>query len=70
MSIPDHYHSVYRVQIQQATDTIALFCCHLSFNNLLMESSKWESLKEGRRLRKKEVDMIYNSLKQEHHLVS
>lgn len=57
--------SIYRVLIHKAPDTLAIYCCHLSSNNLMLNEGRWSSLKEGRRLRLTEADTIVNALRRE-----
>lgn len=57
--------SIYRVLIHKAPDTLAIYCCHLSSNNLKLNEGRWASLKEGRRLRAEEADAIVEALQQE-----
>jgi len=64
-SLSGHYSAIYRVQIHKETDTLAMYCCHLSSNNLKLSYGRWASLEEGRRLRAKEADAITDALQQE-----
>lgn len=63
--VSGHYSSIYRVQIHKGVDTVAIFCCHLSSNNMKLNEGRWASLKEGRRLRLTEADTIVNDLQRE-----
>lgn len=45
----------YRVQISNAGDSIAMYCCHLASNNADSHTTTWESVQEGYAKRKKEV---------------
>lgn len=62
-----HYHSGYRVQVHCGADTVVVYCCHLSSNNLKLAEGRWASLEEGRRLRRMEVDTLYNAIRNENH---
>ena len=64
-SLPGHYSAIFRVQIHKETDTLAVYCCHLSSNNLKMEEGRWASLQKGRKLRAEEADAIVEALQQE-----
>ena len=66
-SMSGHFSAIYRVQVHKGTDTLAVYCCHLSSNNLKLEEGRWASLEEGRRLRAKEADEIVEALQQEHY---
>ena len=65
LNYPWHYSSAYRVQIHKVTDTLAIYCCHLSSNNLKLEEGRWASFQEGRRLRNMEADTLVAALKKE-----
>lgn len=62
-----HYSTVFRVQIHHKTDTLAIYCCHLSSNNQILEEGRWASMEEGRRLRCEEADVIVEALQNERH---
>lgn len=64
-SMSGHFSAIYRVQIHKDTDTLAVYCCHLSSNNLKLEDGRWASLDKGRKLRAKEADVIVEALEQE-----
>lgn len=64
-----HYTSIYRTQIHKNTDTLAVYCCHLSSNNLKLEEGRWASLQKGRKLRAEEADAIVEALQQEQYPV-
>ncbi len=64
-SLSGHYSSIYRVQIHRDADTLAVYCCHLSSNNLALNKGRWASLNEGRRLRNEEVDIITDAIVRE-----
>ena len=53
--VTSHYSAIILVQIHKETDTMALFCCHLSSNNLKQEEGRWASLQEGRKLKAEEA---------------
>ena len=57
-----YYSSAYRVQIHKATDTLVIYCCHLSSNNMKLKEGRWASLQEGRKLRSIEADMLAMAL--------
>lgn len=57
--------SIYRVQIHKATDTLVIYCCHLSSNNMKLKEGRWASLQEGRKLRSIEADMLAMALQKE-----
>ena len=63
--IGSHFCSIYRVQIHKGSDTLAIYCCHLSSNNLKLNEGRLASLKEGRRLRFVEADTIVNASRSE-----
>lgn len=65
LPLPWYYSSAYRVQIHKATDTLAIYCCHLSSNNLKLNEGRWASLQEGRRLRNMETDTLVAALQKE-----
>ncbi len=60
-----HYYSLYRVQIHERADTIAVYCCHLSSNNLERNKGRLESYRVGCRLRLLESKAIADALKVE-----
>ena len=68
-SISGSFCSIYRVQIHKFADTLALYCCHLSSNNLKLEEGRWASLQEGRRLRNMEADTLVAALQKERYPV-
>lgn len=47
----------FKVQIHCGADTVVVYCCHLSSNNLKLAEGRWASLEEGRSLRKVAVVM-------------
>lgn len=64
-NVTAHYCSIFRVQIHKKTDTLAVYCCHLSSNNLRLREGRWASMEEGRRLRYEEVGVIVEALTNE-----
>lgn len=60
-----HYYSLYRVQIHKDKDTMAVYCCHLSSNNLELDKGRFASLNKGRDLRLKEAETIVEALNAE-----
>jgi len=65
LAFPWYYSSAYRVQIHKATDTLVIYCCHLSSNNMKLNEGRWASLQEGRRLRNMEADTLVAVLQKE-----
>ena len=65
LAFPWYYSSAYRVQIHKITDTLAIYCCHLSSNNMKLNEGRWASLQEGRRLRNMEADTLVAVLQKE-----
>ena len=65
LSNPHAYHSIYRIQVSKETDTIAIYCCHLSSNLLDFSPNKWDALKKGYEERAKEADILYDALTHE-----
>lgn len=65
LAFPWYYSSAYRVQIHKATDTLVIYCCHLSSNNMKLKEGRWASLQEGRKLRSIEADMLAMALQKE-----
>lgn len=59
------YGSMYRVQLSQETDTLAIYCCHLSSNLFDFSSNKYDSLQKGYEERAKEADILYDALTHE-----
>lgn len=68
-SLSGHYSAIYQVQVHKEIDTLAIYCCHLSSNNLKLEEGRLSSLQEGRRLRAKEADAIVEALQHEQYPV-
>lgn len=64
-NVDGHFCSMCRIQVHKDIDTITLYCCHLSSNNLKLNEGRWASLKEGRLLRLIEMDTIVNALQRE-----
>lgn len=64
-TLPGHFCAIFRVQIHKEKDMLAVYCCHLSSNNLKLEKGKWASMVTGRRLRCEEADVIVDALKNE-----
>lgn len=64
-TLSGHHSAIYRVQIHKKADTLAVYCCHLSSNNLKIEEGRWASLEEGRRLRCEEACVIVEALNNE-----
>ena len=65
LSNPHAYHSIYRIQVSKETDTIAIYCCHLSSNLLDFSPNKLDALKKGYEERAKEADILYDALTHE-----
>lgn len=65
LSDPHAYHSIYRMQVSQETDTLAIYCCHLSSNLLDFSPNKLDALKKGYEERAKEADILYDALTHE-----
>ena len=65
LSNPHAYHSIYRIQVSKETDTLAIYCCHLSSNLLDFSPNKWDALKKGYEERAKEADILYDALTHE-----
>ena len=65
LSNPHAYHSIYRMQVSQETDTLAIYCCHLSSNLLDFSPNKLDALKKGYEERAKEADILYDALTHE-----
>lgn len=65
IKLSGHFSAIFRVQIHKETDTLAIYCCHLSSNNLKLGEGRWASLEEGRKLRAKEADAIIEALQKE-----
>ena len=63
--LPGHFSAIFRVQIHEEADTLVVYCCHLSSNNLKLGDGRWASLEEGRKLRCEEADVIVGALKDE-----
>ena len=63
--VSGNFSSIYRVPIHKATDTLAIYCCHLSSNNMKQKEGRWVSLQEGRRLRNMEADTLVAVLQKE-----
>ena len=59
------YGSMYRVQLSQETDTLAIYCCHLSSNLLDFSPNKLDALQKGYEERAKEADILYDALTHE-----
>jgi endonuclease/exonuclease/phosphatase (EEP) superfamily protein YafD len=60
-----HFSAIFRVKIHKGIDTLAVYCCHLSSNNLKLKEGRWASMEAGRKLRCKEADVIVDALKNE-----
>ena len=65
LSDPHAYHSIYRIQVSQETDTFAIYCCHLSSNLLDFSPNKLDALQKGYEERAKEADILYDALSSE-----
>lgn len=65
LSDPHAYHSIYRMQVSQETDTLAIYCCHLSSNLLDFSPNKWDALEKGYEERAQEADILYDALTHE-----
>ncbi len=65
LSNPHAYHSIYRIQVSKETDTIAIYCCHLSSNLLDFSPNKWDALQKGYEERAQEADILYDALTHE-----
>lgn len=65
LSDPHAYHSIYRMQVSQETDTLAIYCCHLSSNLLDFSPNKWDALQKGYEERAQEADILYDALTHE-----
>ena len=65
LSNPHAYHSIYRIQVSKETDTIAIYCCHLSSNLLDFSPNKLDALKKGYEERAQEADILYDALTHE-----
>lgn len=65
LSDPHAYHSIYRMQVSQETDTLAIYCCHLSSNLLDFSPNKLDALQKGYDERAKEADILYDALTHE-----
>ena len=65
LSDPHAYHSIYRIQVSKETDTLAIYCCHLSSNLLDFSPNKLDALKKGYEERAKEADILYDALTHE-----
>ena len=59
LSLPHFYHSIYRVRINQGKDTVSVYCCHLSSNQFMNSSHRFDSIKEGYLRRAKEADELH-----------
>lgn len=59
------YGSMYRVQLSHETDTLAIYCCHLSSNLLDFSPNKWDALQKGYEERAKEADILHDALSRE-----
>lgn len=68
-SLSGHYSAIFRVQIHKETDTLAVYCCHLSSNNLKLEEGRLASLQEGRKLRAEETTAIVEAMYHEQYPV-
>lgn len=55
----------YRVQVSNASDTIAIYCCHLASNNVDSYTTTWESIKNGYAKRQKEIIEILKHVKED-----
>jgi len=65
IKLPNHFSAIYRAQIHKGIDTLTMFCCHLSSNNMKLENGKLASLREGRILRSIEADTLAMVLRRE-----
>ena len=65
LSNPHAYHSIYRIQVSKETDTIAIYCWHLSSNLLDFSPNKWDALQKGYEERAQEADILYDALTHE-----
>lgn len=65
LSDPHAYHSIYRVQVSRDTDTLAIYCCHLSSNLLDYTTNKWDALQNGYEERAQEAEILYDALSHE-----
>ena len=65
LSDPHAYHSIYRMQVSQETDTLAIYCCHLSSNLLDFSPNKWDALQKGYEERAQEAAILYDALTHE-----
>ena len=65
LSDPHAYHSIYRILVSKETDTLAIYCCHLSSNLLDFSPNKWDALQKGYEERAQEADILYDALTHE-----
>ena len=65
LSNPHAYHSIYRILVSKETETLAIYCCHLSSNLLDFSPNKLDALKKGYEERAKEADILYDALTHE-----
>lgn len=65
LSDPHAYHSIYRILVSKETETLAIYCCHLSSNLLDFSPNKWNALQKGYEERAKEADILYDALARE-----
>lgn len=65
LSDPHAYHSIYRILVSKETDTLAIYCCHLSSNLLDFSPNKVDALQKGYEERAKEADILYDALSRE-----
>ena len=65
LSDPHAYHSIYRILVSKETETLAIYCCHLSSNLLDFSPNKWDALQKGYEERAKEADILHDALARE-----
>ena len=65
LSDPHAYHSIYRILVSKETETLAIYCCHLSSNLFDLSSNKYDALQKGYEERAKEADILYDALTHE-----
>ena len=65
LSDPHAYHSIYRILVSKETETLAIYCCHLSSNLLDFSPNKWDALRKGYEERAKEADILHDALSRE-----
>lgn len=65
LSDPHAYHSIYRILVSKETETLAIYCCHLSSNLLDFSPNELDALKKGYEERAKEADILHDALARE-----